>query len=488
MTVELASRRDFTLEALARVALGGEAVRIAPKAKAAMTRARRDFMAYLEADRGRVIYGTTTGPGQRASRLLTPDEQRRQAAAGLRVPDGAGFGPEALPERVVRMIVFARLANYIEGHAKARPVEAERIAGMLERPMPRVPLSGQVGAGEILPLFHVMHHLPDGDTEEGEPMARVNGSPVSAALLADVVLASRRRLERAAQVFALSVEAYRAPLEPYDAALTRYSRSPAEREGFGLIRHWLDGAARGGRLGHQAPVSWRILPQVLAAAAEAVEGAETAARVSLSSVTDNPVYLHPDAAHPLGRAISTGGFHNAQAAPAIDTVNARWADLCTLADRHCLALHSGGHLSESLAARDSPGWGTTLLSFVQVGYGEEARQAARRTFLPPSEGGGVGGQNDVASPTMLAYRKHLKAGFCLDACLALLAVSASQALWVTERRPAPRLRDFLAAVRGLVPPVAERGGRHLGAELARLQESFAAAAVGGEGHARGGSI
>lgn len=478
MTVKLSNRHDITLEALARVALGGEGVRIAPQAKAAMTAARRDFVAYLEADRGRFIYGVTSGPGQRAARRLTPAEQRRQAMAHSRTPDGAGFGPEALPERVVRMIVVARLANYLDGHAKVRPVEAERIAALLDGPMPRVPLSGQVGAGEILPLFHLMHHLPEGETEEGEPMARVNGAPVAAALLADVALSARKRLVRAAQVFALSVEGYGAPLEPYDAALGRYLRGRAEREGLSLLRHWLKGAARGGRLDHQAPVSWRILPQVLAAAAQTVDDVERAARVSLASVTDNPVYLHPDKAHPLGRTISTGGFHNAQAAPAIDMVNARWADLCTLADRHGLARHSGGHLPESLAAPGGESWGTTLLSFVQVGYGEEARQAARRTFLPPSEGGGVGGQNDVASPTMLAYSKHSKAVFCLDSCLALLAVSASQALWVSDRRPAPRLRPFLEAVRALVPPVAERGDRHLGAELERLRECLAAAAVG----------
>ncbi len=481
MTVELSSRRDITLEALARVALGGEDLRVLPKAKAAMAAVRRDFMAYLEADRGRFIYGVTSGPGQRAARRLTPAEQRRQAGAYSRTPDGAGFGPDVLPDRVVRMIVVARLANYLEGHAKVRPVEAERIAALLDGPMPRVPLSGQVGAGEILPLFHLMHHLPDGETEEGEPMARVNGAPVAAALLADVALSARRRLVRAAQVLALSVEGYRAPLEPYDAALVRYLRGRAEREGVRLLRHWLKGAASGGRLGHQAPVSWRILPQVLAAAAQAVEDVERAARVSLASVSDNPVYLHPDKAHPLGRAISTGGFHNAQAAPAIDTVNARWADLCTLADRHCLALHSGGHLPESLAAPGSESWGTTLLSFVQVGYGEEARQAARRTFAPPSEGGGVGGQNDIASPAMFAYSKHRKAAFCLDACLTLLAVSASQALWVTGRQPAPRLRPFLEEVRALVPPVAERSDRHLGAELERLRERLAAVADKGAG-------
>ena len=67
-----------------------------------------------------------------------------------RVAPGGGFGPDYLPERVVRMIIFARLTNYIEGHAKTRSIESERIAQMLDNPLPKVPLSGQVGAGEIL--------------------------------------------------------------------------------------------------------------------------------------------------------------------------------------------------------------------------------------------------------------------------------------------------------------------------------------------------
>jgi hypothetical protein len=82
---------------------------------------------------------------------------------------------------------------------------------------------------------------------------------------------------------------------------------------------------------------------------------------------------------------------------------------------------------------------------------------------------------------MFAYSKHLKAAFCLDACLTLLAVSASQALWVTGRQPAPRLRPFLEEVRALVPPVAERSDRHLGAELERLRERLAAVADKGAG-------
>ena len=132
------------------------------------------------------------------------------------------------------------------------------------------------------------------------------------------------------------------------------------------------------------------------------------AEISISSVTDNPVYLPPDSEHPLGRVYSTGGYHNAQACPAIDAVNARYADLCTLCDHHTHRLHDPevSGLPESLAMPGSGSpYGTGLLAFIGIGYPEEARHAAARTFLPASEGGGFAGQNDVPSPTMLAYRQ-----------------------------------------------------------------------------------
>lgn len=473
MTLLLRDRKDFTLENARRVGFAGEDLAFAPEAIASMHATRESFMAYLESDRSRFIYGTTSGAGQNAKTRLSPEEQRQHAQRMKRVT-GSGFGPDALPDRVVRMIIFARLANYIEGHAKVRPVEAERIAAMLNRPLPRVPLSGQVGAGEILPLFHVMGAMPDGEVEEAEPMARVNGSPVSSALGADAAITARRRLALATQVFALSVEGYSAPLSAYDEGLIAYARNPHEKEALTALRQWLAQASLENRLPHQAPVSWRILPGVLAAAEEAIAELESVASCSLAAVTDNPVYVLPSDAEPLGRVISTGGYHNAQVTPAIDNVNARFADLVTLADRHTMKLHEADHLPENLAKPGAESWGTSLLSFIQVGYGEEARHAARRTFLPLGEGGGIGGQNDVPSPTMFAYQKHIKAGFCLEAALALLAVAASQALWVRDLAPAPPLRDLLARIRGQVPPVEARDDRELGVELQSLQESFAA--------------
>src|SRR5262249_58133631 len=108
-----------------------------------------------------------------------------------------GFGGGHLDERVVRGIVFARLANFVAGNSKAGRVVAERVAALLGGPMPPVPLDGQVGAGEVLPLSHALAGLRSDDLEEGEANPIANGSPVSAALAADAALLAGDRLGHA---------------------------------------------------------------------------------------------------------------------------------------------------------------------------------------------------------------------------------------------------------------------------------------------------
>ncbi|HEY7004827.1 MAG TPA: aromatic amino acid lyase [Gaiellaceae bacterium] len=475
MTVTVDSRQDLTLEHFRRVALGGEGVRIGPEAHRVMAAARESFMALLDSDRTAFIYGTTTRAGIEVGRSLEPGEQRAYARAGRR-NSSPSFGGEAdLDEHVVRGIVFARLANFVEGNAKTRPVIAERVAALLDHPLPTLSLGGQDGPGEVVPLIRLMSGV-DGDFEEGEPMALVNGSPCAAALAADIALASDERLHIAEQVFALSVDAFRAPLEAYDRALEELWEDEHEAAALRGLREWLAGASEADRIGHQAPVSYRILPRVLGQAHRAVAGIEHAARVSLRSVTDNPVYLPPDEQHPLGRAFSTGGYHNGMVYPSLGALAAAWADLAFLAERHVTAMHVGataGHLPRLLERPGGSGGRTNLLGWVAGSFLEDARHAASVTLLPA---GLADAQNDVAVPTFVAYRKARAAGSSLDSSLALLAASSSQALWATDTVPAPPLRSFVERIRSSFPPVDDPAGRELGDELAGLARDISSAA------------
>jgi histidine ammonia-lyase len=213
MAVVLDRRADITLDAFRRVAWGGESVHLSAAALAHVAEARRSFMALLD-DPSVVIYGVTSGYGDRASVRLEPEERRAQARLGsgnIRI----SFD-DPLPNRVVRGMVLARLASIVEGNAAVRPEIAEAVAGMLDRdPLPAVPARGNGGAGEIIALGHLFGELAALELEEKESVALVNGSPGSAALVADAALAARGRLRLAEEVLALSVEALGAPLVAY---------------------------------------------------------------------------------------------------------------------------------------------------------------------------------------------------------------------------------------------------------------------------------
>jgi len=479
MTVVLNAREDFTLEAFRRVTVDGEDVAIGPAALRVMGAARAGFEHLLRSNPQGFIYGVTTRPGVEVGTAIPPEERRSYARRFRGV--GRGFGRDCLDERVVRGIVFARLADFVGGHAKVRPQLAQHVAALLDGPLPRVPLDGQAGAGEILPLMHVMAAIDAGDLVEGEGMALINGSPCATALAADVALHAGHRLRLAEAIFALSAEAFRAPLDTYDEALDELGGDDAERTVLRRLRGHLRGAVTSGRLAHQAPVSYRILPQVLGQAQRAVQPVVHAATTALGSVTENPVYLPASDGHPSGRVLSTGGFHNGAAAPAIDWLTAAWADLALLAQRQVTAMHSATSGLPHLLApagfiAGASGGATNLFGWVATGLVEEARALAAPTLLPATINDT---QNDIASPSFGAYRSQHRAAECLDSVLAILALVSSQALFATSRHPAPPLAGLLSGVRSVFPPVeTERAGQ--GTQAGQLADILGRAALTGQ--------
>ena len=153
MSVSIATRADITPEAVRRVGWEGEAIALAPAAIERMDGAHASVRAFVDArvaeDPGALIYGTTTAPGEGAGVALTAEAQARRPT---RLWTAHAFGAP-LPERVVRAIVLARLANFVDGHAAVRAEVASAVAAMLDgAPLPEVPGQGNGGSGEIVAL------------------------------------------------------------------------------------------------------------------------------------------------------------------------------------------------------------------------------------------------------------------------------------------------------------------------------------------------
>lgn len=484
----LRHRSDLTLAAFEAVAWRGQAVTLHDEAMAVMRQARAAFLDLIEHDPDVVVYGVTSGYGFRARYRFTPEERR--AHGRLRSHATATAFGAPLPERVVRGIALARLANFVEGHSAVSPAVAGAVADLLDgRPIPEVPAEGIGSPGEIQPLAHLFHPLVDDlELAEKDLLCLVNGSPCASALVADASLAARRRLALATAVLALAAEAMKAPLDAYDAAFDALFEDPQEAHVMADLRHLLEGGERE-RRPYQAPVSFRIVPRVLGQARRALAHAEEAAAISLRAVSDNPIYLMPDERFPRGRALSNGGFHNARAAPAMDELAASYADLALLADREVTKLLDGAvsGLPNQLVSGDGRAVAGTFLGclgMTALAYAEQARHAAARSLLPGSEGGGFG-QNDMAQVSFPAWRKQAEAGRCLEAALACLSVIASQALHVTARPAPPALVPLLDHVRELVPPVTEPIA--LGPVVGQLHATFVEASVAADAPSWSGS-
>lgn len=471
MTVTLNSRLDLTLENCRAVAWGREAVELGPGANAKIARARQDFLRLIE-DPAITIYGVNTGYGHQASQRLNAAERKVQAKRPTH-HRAVSWG-DPLPERVVRAIVFARLANFVEGHAAVSPGVVDGVVAMLNGgDSPLVPARGQGGAGEILSLSHLFIELAARlPLAEKDMISLVNGSPAASALIADAALSARPRLEIAAEVLALAAEAFNAPHGHFAAELENYWNNPHDAWALATLRQHMAGGRREPRRPYQAPVSIRILPRILGQAKRAAAEAETIARQSLMAVSDNPVVI-PEAERLSGEAvISTGGYHNIQAAAGLDALTASYANIAVVTGRIAAKLLDE-HVS-LLPAQLGYGEGRSYLGCLPmaiVGYEEELRMLAQPTLLPGSESGGFG-QDDIASPVFLAWSKFERAGRLVEQALASLAPIAVRAFTVTSRSVPPALGPIAALTAACFPD--DDSATPFGVAIARLAGAFGA--------------
>lgn len=468
--IVLADRGDITLGAVTRIAWRGARVTLDEGARRRMDECAAAFDGLVRervrADPQALVYGVTSAPGDAAGAALDPEGRARRPS---HLWTAMSYG-EPLPERVTRAILLARLANFLGGHAAVRARVAEAVVAMLnDEAPPAVPSQSNGGSGEILALGTLFHDLSARlELSAKERMALINGSPCAAALIADVALGGGERLAVAERVFALVADVTGTPREHYAPELEELWGDEHETAALRSLRALRDGSTAAPQE-HQAAVSLRILPRVLGAARRAQTEAERAAEVSLSAVTDNPVFLSPDERHPLGAVHSTGGYHNAQAAPAIDALAIAHADLCQLSER--LADHLFRHPATA-AHVGGDEWSVKPLHMSVNGWAEEARATVSPTLLSL----GAFGQNDVPELAFLAWRKATAVARCLDGALAGLAVLASQVLHGQGRRAPEPLCGLVERVRAIVAPVEEP--RALGAECQLLYERLTAGAVG----------
>lgn len=491
--IVLAGHRDLTRETVEAVAWGGEKLALAPSALERVGAGQAELAALLAG--GARVYGVGTGTGWLASVDLDPAAQadhQRNLLLGRAVG-----GPPWLAPSEARAVLVARLGNLLSGHAGVGPELCQFLVDRVNDGfVPAVPRRGVGCAGEVIPLAHACQTLvgaglvlgPDGAAREAaaalagrgvlphrlrakEGIALLAGSPVAAALALARLRAGERLAGQLQASAAAAVDALQAPLDPYHEAVGRLAGDPV-LEGIlaGLGRATRGRAAGpgpgpGGGPGLQAPVSFRVAPQVLAHLRRTLGRLDEDVRRALAAVTDSPAVVG-------GRVVAGGGFHAAGLAAGMDGVAVALVQAAELAGQRLHRLLDGrfSGLPDQLSPDPGPVTGLVVVHKRAVG----ALHEARRLAIPASVGQADTslGQEDAASFAPEAAEQLRRVEELTREVVACELLAARQAWWLRAggadrgTTPAPGLRALAACLGELVAPVDR--DRPLGPDLDRL--------------------
>jgi len=345
MTVVLTGT-TLTLVDIVRVARQGERVELDAGAVERM-RASRDVVDAALA-RGEQVYGFSTGVGMRKLFAIEEDQARfnRLLIRGHLVAQG----PTA-SEDVVRATVL-KLANMLaRGTSGVRAELARRLVDALNDGLtPSVRTLGSLGQADLGPNADLAHGLLDGfELAAGEALVLVDHNAFSTALASLAVVDCGTLLDGLEIAGALDLEGFGANLSVLHPAIADARPYPSLAAAIARLRLLLDGSSlwRERPRNLQDPLTFRTLPQVLAATRDALDYVNGVLAVELNAHQGNPV-VSPEAG-----IVPAGNFDAVPLAAALDFLRIALAPALTSAGERALKLLQASltGLPEGLAAR-----------------------------------------------------------------------------------------------------------------------------------------
>jgi histidine ammonia-lyase len=378
----------LTLEQLIAIADRNEPVALAPSARERVSAARAVVERRARGDEP--AYGINTGFGSFAEVKIAPDALEELQLNLLR-SHAAGLG-DPLPPRTVRATMALRANVLAKGFSGISAETLEALIALVNAHIhPHVPSRGSVGAsGDLAPLAHlalvlvgegealqspVASHQSPVDSRQSsvdsrqssvdsyqssagsrqsavipgadalaraglkpirlgpkEGLALINGTQPSTAVLA-LALVAAEQLARAADIAAaLSIDALRGSIHPFDARIHDARPFPGQRTAAANIEGLMRGSSINASHEHcgkvQDAYSLRCAAQVHGAARDAMRFVRDTVSIEANSATDNPmVFADRD------EIISGGNFHGAPIAIAADLLAAAIVPMATISER-----------------------------------------------------------------------------------------------------------------------------------------------------------
>ncbi len=308
----------LTIEQVVKVARHHEKVELHPEAIVRINKCRAMLEKKIEANE--IMYGVNTGIGEFSEVVLNPD-QVKEFQKYLIYNHAAGIG-DAMKLEYVRAAMLGRINVHAHGNSGIRLEITQTLVQMLNNGVtPYVCEKGSVGAsGDLAPMSQIAllmmgegmayykDELLDGKTaldkagikipglQARDGLGTINGSNVLTGMSAIFLYDANRWLKQAEIATAMSLEALKANMKPYDSKIHEVRGFKGAIRSANAINKLVDGGDL--KLGNvackvQDAYSMRSTPQVIGAAHDALAYARSQVEIELNGVGDNPIFF-PD--------------------------------------------------------------------------------------------------------------------------------------------------------------------------------------------------
>jgi histidine ammonia-lyase len=345
--------KGLTIDNVVSVARFNEKVELPDDALERIKTCRAFLERRLEARE--IMYGVNTGIGE-FSEVVLSDEQVKDFQRYLIYNHAAGIG-EPAPSEHVRAAMLLRINVHAMGFAGCRPEITLTLVEMLNRGVtPLVCVKGSVGAcGDLAPMSQIAltlmgegevlyggERLPAaagmaraGITPPGlkarDGLATINGSNLICGIGCLCVYDAERFLKQADIAAAMSLEALKANMKPYDTRLHKLRGFKGAVTSAANIRKMIEGSdlvMGRAKTKVQDAYSMRSTPQVIGAARDHLRWTREQLEIEANGAGDNPLFLPDD-----GVVLTGANFQGTPISMPLDVLGAAVTMVCALSER-----------------------------------------------------------------------------------------------------------------------------------------------------------
>ncbi|WP_298299957.1 histidine ammonia-lyase [Hydrotalea sp.] len=418
------------------------------------------------------FYGINTGFGY-LQNVQIDKAKIEQLQYNLLMSHACGMGEE-VPAPIVKLMLLLKIKSLVYGYSGVQWATVLRLADMYNNAvLPIVYTQGSLGAsGDLAPLSHLSLPLIglgevkyQGKTmpaqqalslldwqplalQSKEGLALINGTQFMSAYGVYCIHQSHRLLNWANLIASISFDAFHCTTEPLQALIHQIRAHSGQVACADTLRKYLKDSSIAFQKKEQVqdPYSFRCIPQVHGATADAIHFVQETFTREINSVTDNPnIFPEEDA------ILSGGNFHGQPLALGLDFMAIAMSELANISERRTYQLISGQRGLPLFLVKD-PGLnsGFMIPQYTAAGIVSENKQLCTPASVDSISSSN--NQEDHVSMGANAATKCYRVIQNVEKVLAIELLTAVQAL--TFRRPetsSPRIEKLVADFRNEVP-------------------------------------